>query len=159
MRETPISLKKLNLGLEVAGREGKVFVLLLSSDLPNPFFQLISLKNQALEERVSQYLSKAREARGIGAASTLTGEVLLLGFCEASTFETIRAAGRANIGPESQRNLKLNIRRKFPEATPRFGFRHSFSRGLEILFAPNLEGLEEILVIASELQKLKVVKL
>lgn len=155
MEATKSILNRIDLGLEVAWRDGKTFALLLASDLPHPFFQLISLRRQPVESRLDSYLNNARKSRRIASSSVLNGEVLMLGFCDASSFDATRETARALIGPESQRNLVLNVRRKFPKETPRFKFRHSIARGLEISSTPALGTNEEIIAIATQLQKLK----
>lgn len=150
-----VGLTRLNLGMEIAAREGKTFVLVITTDLPRPFFQIISLRSQLVEERISQYLTNARQARKIDDTHALAGEALLLGFCESAIFEDLKEAGRIYIGAESQPNLKLKVRRKFPEETPRIGFQHSIARGLEISSMPQILELEDIVAIASALQGLK----
>jgi hypothetical protein len=150
-----VSLTRLNLALEVANRAERVFVLLVTSDLPHPFFQLIALRNQTIEHRVSEYLSGAREARRIAASDSLIGEVLLLGYCQSDDFDAIRTQGRAFIGVESQVNLKLKIRRKLPTDTPRFEFRHSPLSGLQIGALYGLNGFDDLETLASEFQKLR----
>jgi hypothetical protein len=155
MTMSSVGLVRLNLGMEIASREGKTFVLVITTDLPRPFFQIISLRNQPIEERIAQYLGNARLARKIDDTQTLAGEALLLGFCESDIFEDLKETGRIYIGAESQQNLKLKVRRKFPEETPRVGFSHSTARGLEISSMPQILELEEIVHIASALQNLK----
>lgn len=155
MEEPKSVINRIDLGLEIAWRDSKTFALMLATDLPHPFFQLISLRRQPIQTRIYSYLNNAREARRISSNSVLHGEVLMLGFYDASSFDISRETVRALIGPETQRNLVLNIRRKFPTETPRFKFRHSTVRGLEILSTPTLGSNEEIIAIATVLQKLK----
>lgn len=155
MKDLNSPLNLLNLGLEVAGRDDKTFVLLLTSDLPNPFFQILSIKNQGLEDRLLSYLGNARQARRITTTSILTGEVLLLGFCDQNSFPQVQESGRVFIGSEKQKNLKLNVRRMFPPETPRFGYRHSETSGLEIHSTPLLGPREEIIAVAGFLQGLR----
>lgn len=150
-----VSLGRLNLALEVANRAEKVFVLLITSDLPHPFFQLIALRNQSIEHRVSEYLSSAREARRITASTSLNGEVLLLGYCHSDEFDALKTQGRAFVGAESQPNLKLKIRRKFPTGTPRFEFQHSPLRGLHMGSLHGLDGCHDLETLATEIQKLR----
>lgn len=150
-----VNLSRLNLALEVANRADRVFVLMVTSDLPHPFFQLIALRNQSIEHRVSEYLSAAREARRITASDSLHGEILLLGYCPSSEFDAIRTQGRAFVGTESQANLKLKIRRKLPTDTPRFEFRHSSLSGLQIGALYGLNGWDDLETLASEIQKLR----
>lgn len=155
MNNGAFTLSRLDLALEVANRAEKVFVLLIVSDLPHPFFQLIALRNQPIEHRISEYLSSAREARRIQALATLIGEVLLVGYCYSHEFDAVRTQGRAYLGAESQANLKLKIRRKLPVGTPRFEFRHGALSGLQIGALHGLSTQAELEVLACETQKLR----
>lgn len=111
------SIQNLEVAAYALRRRGTTICMLVHVNPPTQFYQLVSLKNFGVAERLDNYLAGARDVRGIAIDETITGKLLIIGSHPTATFKNLKDQIRARVGNESQPNLFRVIEAEFGESS------------------------------------------